>query len=110
MEGVAGVLFIHLCYTVTWHNLLAPVALCVGLQIGAFMGAYWAGKWAREERRFGPISILVGFSLWGMVLIGMHYGPIWGILPVVGDPLGFSLFMVFVTLISWFTVSKIRPK
>jgi hypothetical protein len=108
VEGIAVVLLVHLRYSIELRNLLPPVGYCVAIQIGFFVCAFWARKLAREQSRYGPISFLVGFSSWAMLLIVMHYGPLWGILSPVGDPLSFSLFMVFVTLASWFAVSKMR--
>lgn len=108
LEGIAIALLVHLRYLIALHDLLPPLALCLAIQIGFFICAFWAGKLAREQRRFGPMSLLVGFSLWGTVLIVMHYGPLWGVLSPVGDPLSFSIFMGFVTVVSWFVVSKTR--
>jgi hypothetical protein len=110
LEGFAVALFVHLHYLISLHDLYSPVVLCLAIQIGFFACAFWAGKLAREGRRFGPISLLVGFSLWGTVLIVMHYGPLWGILSPVGDPLSFSIFMFFVTFASWFAMTKTRRK
>lgn len=110
LEGIVVALFVHLHYLISLRDLFPPVVLCLAIQIGFFICAFWAGKLAREGQRFGPISLLVGFSLWGTVLIVMHYGPLWGILSPVGDPLSFSIFMLFVTLASWFTMTKTRPK
>jgi hypothetical protein len=110
LEGIATALFVHIHYLIALHDLLPPLVLCLAIQIGFFICAFWAGKLAREQRRLGPMSFLVGFSLWGMVLIVMHYGPLWGILSPVGDPLSFSIFMVFVTLASWLIMNKTRPK
>ena len=110
MEGIVVTVLIHLRYLIAWRDLLLPVVLCLVIQVGFFVGAFFAGKLAREQRRFGPISFLVGFSLWGTVLVVMHYGPLWGILPVVGDPISFSVWMVFVTFVSWFVTNKLRPK
>ena len=108
LEGTAIALLLHLRYLVAWHTLLPPVTLCLAIQIGFFVSAFWAARSARQQQRFGPISFLVGFSLWGTLLIVMHYGPLWGILSPIGDPLSFSIFMGFVTLASWFVMSKTR--
>ena len=108
IEGVAVVLLAHLRYLIALHDLLPPVALGLTIQIGFFVCAFWAGNLAREQRRFGPISFLVGFSLWATLLIVMHYGPLWGILSPVGDPLSFTIFMAFVTLASWLVMSRLR--
>jgi hypothetical protein len=110
IEGVAIACFVHLRYLVAWHDLLPPLAVCLIVQIGVFICAFWARRVAREQGRFGPITFLVGLSSWGTVLIVMHYGPLWGILGPIGDPLSFSVFMFFVTLASWFAMTKIRPK
>ena len=107
VEGLAVVLLVHLRYLIALHNLLPPVALALAIQIAFFICAFWAGKLAREQRRFGPMSFLVGFSLWATLLIVMHYGPQWGILSPVGDPLSFSICMAFVTLAAWFVMSKL---
>ena len=110
LEGIAIALIVHIRYVITLHDLLPPLLLCLAIQIGFYMASFWAGKLAREQRRLGPMSFLVGFSLWGTVLIVMHYGPLWGILSPVGDPSSFSIFMLFVTFASWFIASKTRPK
>jgi hypothetical protein len=109
LEGGVFAVLLHLCYLIAYHDLLFPMALCLVIQVCFFAGAFWAGKLARGQGRFGPMCILAGLSLWGTVLIVMHYGPLWKILPVFGDTLSFSIFMILVTLISWFVVSKTRP-
>lgn len=110
LEGIAIALIVHIRYSIALHDLLPPLVVCLAIQIGFYLAAFWAGRIAREQRRLGPISILVGFSLWGTVLMVMHYGPLWGILSPVGNPLSFSIFMIFVTLASWFIASKTRLK
>jgi hypothetical protein len=94
LEGISIILLAHHYYLIALHDLLPPILACLAIQIGPFICAFRAGKLAREQQRFGPITFLVGFSLWGTLLIVMHYGPKWGILSPVGDPLSFSIFMV----------------
>jgi hypothetical protein len=108
LEAIAIALFVHLRYLIAWRDLLPPVAYCLAIQVGFLICAFWAGRLAREQGRFGPISFLVGLSLWGTVLIVMHYGPLWGILAPVGDPLSFSICMVCVSLATWFVMKKTR--
>jgi len=107
VEGIAIALFVHLLYLIALHKLLPPLALVLAIQIAFFICAFWAGKLAREQRQFGPMAFLVGFSLWATLLLVMHYGPMWGILSPAGDPLSFSLFVAFVTLVAWFAMSKL---
>ena len=107
-EGIAIAFLVHFRYLIEWLILLPPVAVCLAIQIVFFICAFWAGRLARQQHRFGPISFLVGVSIWGTLLIVMHYGPMWGILSSFGDPLSFSVFMAFVTVASWFVVSKTR--
>ena len=108
LEGIAVAFFVHLRYLIAWHDILPPLSICLTIQIGFFICAFWARRLAREQGRFGPISFLLGLSSWGTVLIVMHYGPLWGILAPVGDPLSFSIFMIFVALASWFVMNKTR--
>jgi hypothetical protein len=105
-EGIVIAFFVHLRYFIVWHIILPPLVTCLAIQIGFFIGTFWARGLARKEGKFGPISLLVGLSLWGTLLIVMHYGPLWGILSPIGDPLSFSIFMTVVTLASWFIMSK----
>jgi hypothetical protein len=110
LEGVILAVLLHLCYRIAWNDLLFPLALCLVIQIGLFLSAFWTGKLAREKGRYGPISLLVGLSSWGTLLIAMHYGRLWKVLPAVGSAASFSIFMVFVTSAAWFVMSKTSPK
>jgi hypothetical protein len=108
LEAVAIAIFVHLRYLVEWRDLLPPVALCSAIQIVFFICAFWARRFARERGRYGPITFLVGGSSWGLLLIVMHYASLWRIIAPIGDPLSFSIFMILITLVSWFIMDKTR--
>jgi len=108
LETIAIAIYVHLRYLVAWHDLLLPVALCSTIQIGFFICAFWARKLAKGRGQYGPITFLVGCSSWGLLLVVMHYASLWGILAPIGDPLSFSIFMILITLASWFIMKKTR--
>ena len=105
--GAVGTVAIHTGCNVSWQHLLPPAGLFVALQIGAYLCAFWAGNCAREQGRFGPMSLLAGFSLWGEGYIVIHFGAEWGILPSNDDDfVFFSIFMALVTAISWLIFAR----
>lgn len=108
--AVAISVIIHMGYAVPWRQLLIPISLFVGVQIGAYIAAFWAGKWVRRHGRYGPASLLGGIYLWGTGLMIMRYGAEWRILPSDDDCFSFSVFMVLITVIAWLVMAKFGQK
>jgi hypothetical protein len=105
--AIVAAVVVHMGFDVSWRSLLVPAVTFVGFQIGAYLGAFWAGKWAREQGRFGPISLLGGLSLGAEVYIVIHYGAKWGILPSGDDdPTFFWTFVAITTAISWLALAR----
>ena len=106
ISGIAIASAVHLGADVSWAQLFAPICVYIGLQIILFLCVYWARKQARKQKKYGPITLLIGLDAWGTGLMIMHYGANWGILPRSDDFLFFSVFMAIVTVLSWFTITK----
>lgn len=106
LGGIAGIAVIHLSFQTAWLRVIPPVSLFVGLQITAYLGAFWAGKWAREERRYGPISLLGGLYFWVTGILIIRYGSLVGLVQPVDNYLGFTLAIAFVTLFAWVIVVR----
>jgi hypothetical protein len=104
--AIAGAVVIHSGYAVPWRQLLVPISLFVGVQLGAYIAAFWAGKWIRQHGQYGPMPLLGGFYLWGTGLVIMHYGSKWGILPSDVDYFSFSVYMTLSTVIAWLLMAK----
>ncbi len=106
VSGIGIASTIHFGADVSWTQLFAPICVYIGLQIICFLCVYWARRLARKQKKYGPITLLIGLDAWGTGLMIMHYGANWGILPRSDDFLFFSLFMAIVVVLSWFLIAK----
>ena len=99
---VGGALFvvaIHLGAKIPFSTLLVPAAAFIALQLFFYLCAFWVRRFAKTTGAVWIIALLAGLYGWTAGLMIVHYGLIWKLLPATSDPVGFTVVMVFITLV-----------
>ena len=118
--GVPTLVLVGLCIAIglhmglgrPWNELVLPVGAYVAIQVGTYACMFWARNRTRTQGDYGPAIALIGFYAWGTGLLVIHYGTEWGILNYHrgNDVLAFSLFMMFIVVITFAVFSRFKGR
>jgi hypothetical protein len=97
--GALLVLAIHIGARIPFSVLLAPAAGFIALQLLFYLCAFWVRRFARRTGAVWLIALLAGFYGWAAGLMILVYGRAWKVLPPGTDPVGFTVVMVFITVV-----------
>ena len=97
--GALFVLAIHLGAKIPFSTLLVPAAAFIALQVVFYLGAFWVRRFAKATGAVGVIALLAGLYGWAAGQMIINYGVAWKVLPSTSDPVGFTVVMVFVTVV-----------
>lgn len=97
--GALLVVAIHIGTKIAFSALLAPAAGFIALQLLFYLCAFWVRRFAKRTGAVWLIALLAGLYGWAAGLMILVYGRAWKVLPPGNDPVGFTVVMVFITLV-----------
>ncbi|MFP5206819.1 MAG: hypothetical protein ACLGSH_15810 [Acidobacteriota bacterium] len=97
--GALFVIAIHLGTKIPFSTLFAPAAAFIVLQLFFYLCAFWVRRFAKRTGAVWVIALLAGLYGWTAGLMIVHYGLVWKLLPATSDPVGFTVVMIFITLV-----------
>ena len=97
--GALFVIAIHLGAKIPFPTLFVPAAAFIALQLVFYLCAFWVRRFAKRTGAVWVIALLAGLYGWTAGLMIVHYGLAWKMLPPTSDPAGFTVVMVFITIV-----------